>query len=830
MRLSVVPQTAKKGVVFVCVAAALAALSGSALYLRADTQPPVRLPGSQADGSILLANGWRLAPAGRMLTTGDLPLNFAQSPDGRYLVVMSNGLSKPSFSIIDVASWTVKSTVPLDHTWLGLAWHPTQPRFYMSGGAQGNVQEIGFVDGVLTRLRTFVLPGGGPNAFVGGLVVSRDGRTLYATNLFLQTLSVVDLGSGQVVNTIPLPAEPYTVLPSADGSNIFVSLWGGQRVQVYAAATMTLVTELGTNQRPNAMALSADGTRLFVACAGDSSVWAFDTLSWLPIEQISTSMYPLAPKTATPNALSVSPDGSTLLAANADNNAVAVIDISNPTRGRVSGFIPTSWYPTGVQFSRDGRQIFVLNGKGLVPVADRLNNGAVNRLQGSVAVLPVPDRTTLAAYTRTVYSVTPYTDKARLKPVNAPLGSPIPAVVGGSTPIRHVIYVIRENRTYDQILGDMKQGNGDPTLTMFGSDVTPNAHALSQNFVLFDNFFVDAEVSYDGHAFATSAFANDFVQKMWQTYYGSRGGQYLSEGGGLLRSPFGNIAAPTDGYLWDFARRASVTFRSYGEFVDSMPGSTRDNVIEGASVPGLRDAVATKFAGFDLLTTDRSRFAVWQSEFQTYVTNGNLPQLSIVHLGNDHTAGTSPGYPTPRAMVGENDFALGRLIDTVSNSIYWKDTAILAVEDDAQSGPDHVDSHRSVLLVASPYAKRGVVDHTLYTTSGVLRTIELLLGIQPMSQYDASATPLYSAFQPNANLQPYSAVTPAIPLDEKNLPTAVGAAVSATMNFSIEDMAPEDRLNRVLWDATKGNQPMPPPRHSIFMNRDTSTSQDDDDR
>jgi YVTN family beta-propeller protein len=799
-----------------CTAAAALALTASALFLSAEMPPTPLSPGSQADGSILLSNGWRLAPAGKLLTVGDLPLNLAQSRDGKFIVVTNAGIAQPSFTVVDVAAWTTRQTMNLGQAWYGLAWHPTLPRLYMAGAAGGNVREwsVG-PDGTVGAMRTFVRPSTSPQNFSAGIAVSPDGGTLYVTDLFLMTLSAIDLNTGQVKATATLPAEPYTVLTSPDGATLYVSLWGGGRVQVYDAASFRLKMEMSTGDRPNALALTADGRRLFAACGGDSSVWVFDTASGQAIEQISTALYPLAPKTSTPNALSLSPDGATLLVANADNNAVAVVDVSNSARGLVNGFIPTSWYPTGVLFSRDGRQIFILSGKGNVPAPDVTDTQAPTRLQGSIAVLNVPDRTTLAAYTRTVYSVTPYTDKTRLRPINAQIGSPIPASVGGSSPIKHVIYVIRENRTYDQILGDMKQGNGDPTLTMFGAGLTPNAHAIASNFVLFDNFFVDAEVSYDGHAFSTAAYANDFIQKIWQTYYGARGAQYLGEGGGIFRNPYGNIAAPSGGYIWDYARRAHVGVRSYGEFADNAKAG--GDVTASAAVPGLVDAVAPKFAAFDLSITDMKRTDAWQAEFQAYVANGQLPQLTIVHLGNDHTAGTQPGMPTPRAMIGENDFSLGRLVETVSGSVYWKDTAIFVLEDDSQNGPDHVDSHRSVLLVASPYAKRGSVDHTFYTTSGVLRTMELILGLEPMSQYDAGATPLYNAFQPTPNLAAYAKIQPNVAFDEKNTASSAGAALSLQMNFSDADLTPEQPLNEILWHAMKGDQPMPPPRRSAFV-------------
>jgi YVTN family beta-propeller protein len=796
----------------------LAALGWDTLWTRAQSvAPAAALPGTMTDGTTMLPNGWRIQPAGKHVRVGDMPLNLIQTPDSRYLIVTSNGLARPSFSVIDIANWSVKSTMTLDHAWLGLAWHPDGTKLYSSGAGQNNVQEFNYADGAITRGRTFALPAVTGQSFAGGLAISPDGKTLFVTRVFAQSVSSIELASGQVTKTLTLPAEPYSCVVSGDGRLLYVSLWGGSRVQVYMLPTMMLLEEFATEEHPNALLLSQDGKRLFVACGNSSSVWVFDTFSGQAIEQISMSLYPNAPRTSTPNSLALSPDGQTLLVSNADSNAVAVVDVSNGGRSVVSGFVPTGWYPTGAIFSRDGKQIFTMSGKGLISAAKPTEDDGQVRLQGAISALPVPDRVTLADYTRRVLAVTPYTDAIKMSPT-VPVGSPIPRNVGGSSPIKHVFYIIRENRTYDSVLGDMKQGNGDPSLTLFGAAITPNAHALASQFVLFDNFYVDADVSYDGHAFSTAAYATDVVQKLWQTYYANRGGVYLSEGAGFMRNAFGNLSAPESGYIWDYAARAGVSVRSYGEFVENRSKSASGDVLAVETVPGLKNLVSPTFAAFDLSISDQRRTDFWLQEFNQFVQNGNLPQLSILHLGNDHTQGMTPGAFSPRAMMADNDLALGRVVDAISNSVYWKDSAIFIVEDDAQSGPDHVDSHRSIALVASPFARRGFVDHTFYSTSGMLRSMELILGLPPMSTYDAAATPMFNAFQATPDLSVYRRITPNVALDDRNPATALGAQASRAMDWSDADLTPEEPLNDILWHSEKGpDVPMPPPRRSVFV-------------
>ncbi len=826
------------------VLAAFAVVVISTLAPLAQRGPaPARRPGRQADGTTLLPNGWRIAPAGRHVQVGDLPMNMVPSPDGRFIVISSSGWERPALVVFDTKTLQIVSRAPMEHTWLGLAWHPGGERLFASGSSDNTIHEFAWNNGTLKASNVITLgeperhPGGATieNAgFVAGLAVSPDGDTLYATQLYGQMVRAIALPEGRIRATADLPAEPYTCLLSADGKTLFVSLWGGARVLMFDAATLESVGEIAVGEHPNAMVLSKDGTRLFVACANTNGVWVVDLASHTANEQISVSLGVKAPVGSTPNALTLTPDGKTLLIANADNNTVTVVDVSVPGKSDVRGWIPVGWYPTGVLADRDGSRIFVLNGKGLTSSANPRGpqpGGARidaqytgNMMQGAISMIPLPNAAGLARMTRDVRELTPYSDAHLLAPADAPAASPIPPRVGLTSPIKYVFYVIRENRTYDQVFGDLSKGNGDPSLTLFGEEVTPNAHALAATFTLFDNFYVDAEVSYDGHAFSTGAYATDFVEKMWPANYGRREGIYLSEGGYKMRNAYGNIAAPPQGYIWDAAKRANVSVRSYGEFAHwdgKKPPVT-------ATVPGLDGLVHPTFPPFDLSIPDSQRVDIWLEEFKKFDAEGALPRLSIIRLGGDHTQGTSPGALTPRSMVAENDLAVGRLVEAITRSRHWKESAIFILEDDAQNGPDHVDAHRSLLLAISPFSRRGVVDSTLYTTSGVLRTMELILGLAPMSQYDAAATPMYNAFQATPDVTPFTHLPARVSLEDRNDWTAPGAAASLRMNLEEADLAPELELNQIIWQSIRGKgSVMPPPRRTGFIK--PIVGDDDDD-
>jgi hypothetical protein len=546
------------------------------------------------------------------------------------------------------------------------------------------------------------------------------------------------------------------------------------------------------------------------------------------LEVINTALYPQAPNGSTPDSLALSPDGKTLLIANADNNNLAVVDVSRRGKSRSLGFIPVGWYPTSVRWDAAGQQIYVANGKGMASRAnphgpcpvrekkiEREGKGQDHSqyiaalLKGTVSVIPAPSPQDMADYSKTAYACSPLAaDPFAAARVREP-GHPIPAKPGETSPIKHCIYIIKENRTYDQMLGDMREGNGDASLCIFPERVTPNHHALARQFVLLDNFYVDGEVSADGHEWSMAAYATDFVEKTWPLSYRAHGKlSYPSEGGHA-------IAMPAGGYIWDRCKEAGVSYRSYGEFIANgrtpdAPGTAKVKTLEGHFDPLYRS--------FDLNYTDAKRADRFLEELKRFETEGKMPQFMIVRLPNDHTGGTSPGRPTPTAMVADNDLALGRVIEAISHSKFWPETAIFVLEDDAQNGSDHVDAHRSLALVVSPYTKRHVVDSSMYSTSSVLRTMELILGLRPMSQYDAAAQPLDAAFQAKADLSPFKHLPPGVDPLERNTRLAWGVEKSQKMDFSEEDAADDMALNEIVWKSVRGaDSPMPPPVRAAFV-------------
>ena len=819
-------------------------------------EPPPEVPGPKADGSVLLPNQWALRPAGKQIRVGDFPVNIAMHPSGEWAAILHAGHGPHEIVVLDTKAGQIVSRVTVEEAFYGLAFADAGRRLFASGSGAEVLHVFDFAEGYLSAHKTIPLRDPKQRGIPSGLAASSDAGTVYVCNLWAHTVSRVVLGKAEPVideikladhTAAPAPAPdgtdtddpsitkrdralldktgaddpfPYACLLDEKASRLYVSLWNQAAVAVIDTATFKLIERWPTEEHPNEMLLTKDGRRLFVANANRNTVTVIDTGTGRPSETLLAELQPGAPSGNTPNSLALSPDGKRLFVANANINTLAVFDVAEPGKARSEGFIPTGWYPTSVRVSADGKKLFVANGKGATSRSNRHSEipgmklpGGVTEyigglLQGTLSVLdlPVPDKqeAEMARWTAEAFACVPKSAPP------AATGSPIPAKVGDPSPIKYVIYIVKENRTYDQVLGDVKEGNGDPSLCLFGEAITPNHHALAREFILLDNFYVESEVSADGHEWTMGAYATDFVEKSWPLSYGhDRRGKFPYPAEGNFA-----IATPAGGYLWDRAKEAGITYRSYGEWVANgktgQPGTAKAKALIGHIDPMYRS--------FEMAYPDVKRAERFISELQRFEQEGDMPRLQIVRLPNDHTSGTSPGKPTPIAHVGDNDLAFGRLVEAVSKSKFWPQTAIFCVEDDAQNGPDHVDAHRTIAFAISPYIRRGGRDSTLYSTSSMLRTMELILGLKPMSQFDAAAMPMFASFQNEPDLKPYVAREVTVDLEEKNTKTAWGADRSKKMNFAKEDAADDLQLNEVIWRSIRGaKSPMPPPVRAAFV-------------
>ena len=778
--------------------------------------------------------------------------------------------------------------------------------------------------------------------YPSGIAITPDGNTLFVANNLGDSLGIIDDVRGRrKLTRVDLRHEgdgeqfiyPYTVVvvpqPSA-GVKAYVSCWNDGSVAVVQAGR--LISRVPVGRHPTAMLLNADRTRLFVANSNDDSVSVIDTKTDKEIERISVRLSEGVPRGNSPEGLALR--GDSLYVANAHSNSVAVVELSNgtsnrtsqegwlaPARSRVKGFIPTGQYPSALAVV--GPTLFIGNGKGtgvqnsslIVDNSGRVPNTPNERFPsgsgraggqggqysvalvvGNISAVNTPDDPALVRYTQQVMRN------------NGLLGERQSRLFPGRSPIKHVIYVIKENRTYDQIFGDVEKSgdgtkaDGDPSLAIFGAgataarpngqkqDISPNHRALALRFGLFDRFFVNSEASPDGHNWSTAAFSTDYVDKAFRWNYGRRGRTYDFEGFNRLPNyeyvrgvpsllgpratkedianfmrrfiPYlqgaRDVAEPESLYLWDAVARAGLSYRNYGEFVATLSEADvkaiRENRMKSypdlsptvSAFPtkkSLEGRVSTEYRNFDMDTPDamtvdsyraaresntasplvsngNSRLGAWLAEFRAFAaersagTGDRLPNLSTIRLSNDHTDGIMARKPTPQFYVADNDYALGLMVEAVSNSPYWKDTAIVVVEDDAQDGPDHVDAHRSVALVISAYSKPGVLVHEFHNTVSLIRTIELLLGIEPMNQLDATATPI-NIFRSEPDLRPYKALLPNVALDNLVTPpprdaaTAYWMRMSAAQDLEHADMADPEVLNRVIWFSVRGNIPMP---------------------
>jgi YVTN family beta-propeller protein len=841
----------------------------------------VELPGMRPQAIALSPNGRLLVTAGK---THDLVV--IDPTTGTIL----QHVPLPSEKASDVTPESVSEEIlhpdkegQLSYT--GLVFSPDGARIYLAN-VDGNVKVFGVKDtGKVVGLFSIPLPpakarGRSPE-IPAGLAVSPDGKRLYVALNLSNRLAELEAASGLVLRLWDVGFAPFAV--ALAGQKAYVSNWGGRRPGgggvTGPAGHGTLVrvdpvrhianegsvsvidlsqtedksevrgakAEILTGLRASAIGASPNRRWVVVANAGSDTLSVIDTRTDQIVETICARQNPADLFGAQPNALAFDKSGGRLFVCNGTQNAVAVFDFK-PGKSRLRGLIPVGWFPGGVAYDPGRKALCVANIKGI---------GSTKHLQpgdpikfnshlyfGTLSLVSVPSGRELSRLTQAALHNLRYglLQEAKLPPRPNQPARPVPERVGESSVFKHVIYIIKENRTYDQVLGDVPQGNGDPSLCVFGEHITPNQHKLVREFVLLDNTYCSGILSADGHQWADSAFANDYMERSFA---------------GFPRSyPFGGTDASVDalayssgGFIWDNVIAHGKTLRDYGEFAVTKarwrdasrrgaPGAVdcyRDfvnqtgaiGIFSRPAIESLRSYLVTNTAGWALQIPDVFRAAQFIKELKQFEQTGDFPNLSIISLPNDHTSGTSEVYPTPAAMAADNDLAFGQIVEAVSHSRFWKETCIFAIEDDPQAGWDHVSGYRTTGYVVSPYTRRAAVVSTQYNHTSLLRTMELMLGLPPMNQLDATATPMTACFTDTPDFTPFTALTNNIPLDQMN-PSAKKisdallrqqAYASARLPFDQADQCPEDTLNRILWHALKGSQ-IPYPTWAVREVRD----------
>jgi DNA-binding beta-propeller fold protein YncE len=745
-----------------------------------------------------LPTGVRLNAAGDAIELGSLPVNLIPAPSsGRALVVLS-GWREQGIQVVDPKARQVTQTFLQDGAFYGAAFSPDGGQLYVSGGNTDVLFVYRWRDGAATLQNKFSLAtartaGGKGTSYPAGMAVARNGKFVYVAENVADRLAVVNSATGEIAQRFPTDHYPYDVTLTADGQ-VFVSAWGGSTVSEYrvlADGTLAYTGRIEVGLHPSALAVNR--TSLYVALAGSDRVAVVDTER----RKVSRYLHDAAPgpppEGSTPNALALSSDGKRLLVAEADNNAVAVFDV---TTGKLLGRIPTDWYPTALA-EADGELLIVsakghgthANPDGPVPLTNWLKDKptayVLGQLNGTLRALPAEmSATQLAGFTRRVIAANNW--QSPPPPPRYP-------------PFRHVVYIIKENRTYDQVLGDMKEGDGNASLVYFGEAITPNHHALARRFGLFDRFFVNAEVSSQGHIWSTAAYVTNYGERTVPSAYAGKRSDVDGE----------ELDEPEGGFLWTLALRNGITFRDYGEMVKGNPGWP-------VTQRELAADVNPDYTPFDLTTLDQKRADVWISELERYERDGNMPQLEVVWLPNDHLAAGRPGKCTPRACMADNDLALGRIVEALSHSRYWKDTVVFVLEDDAQAGPDHIDSHRSPFFAISAY-NRPQTTHRFVNTTDVVAAIEDILRLGRLSKFDYFSRSLADIFAATADLAPYDPIIPKQDLNEKNPPNTAAARMSEGLDLSRADHVNDQLYNRILWLMLKGDVPLPNTRNHAAL-------------
>ncbi len=754
-------------------------------------------------------------------------------------------------------------------SYTGLIFSPDGTRIYLSN-VNGdikvfNVSSTGSVNG----LYSIKLPDANAprrkQAIPAGLAISRDGKRLYVALNLSNRLAEIDTDSGEVLRMWDVGVAPYDVV--LKGDKVYVSNWGGRRprsgdltgpagkgtvVRVdpvrYIAnegsvSVVSLKKNVDTKQivvglHSSAMALSPNKRYLVVANAGSDTLSVINTKTDKLIETIWVKPNASELFGASPNALTFDSKGNRLYVANGTQNAIAVIEF-DPGESEFMGLIPVGWFPGAITYDKTRKRLYVANIKGngstLELKDDSSNKYNSRQYHGSISLIGVPNRKRLSKFTRQVLDNYryPLLKKALQRPRPNQKARPVPQRVGEPSVFEHVIYIIKENRTYDQVLGDIAQGNGNKSLCIFGENITPNQHKMAKEFVLLDNTYCCGTLSADGHQWADTAFATDYMEK-------SFAGFPRSYPDGMEDNDIDALAYAPSGFIWDNVIAYNKSLRVYGEFSiaetkwkdpavkksitfldyyhNFLNQTDLIDIGSRSAIESLRPYLNTHTVGWNLNIPDVFRAAEFIKELNEYEKKGTLPNMIIICLPNDHTSGTRAGSPTPAAQVADNDLAFGRIVEAVSHSSFWKNTCIFAIEDDPQSGWDHVSGYRTTAYVVSPYTKRNAVVNTQYNQTSIIRTIELILGLPPMNQLDATATPLTDCFTDTPDFTPFTAVSANIPLDQmnpdpKNISNAQlrkDAIASAKLPLDKVDQCPEDVFNRILWNAMKqGKEPYP---------------------
>jgi DNA-binding beta-propeller fold protein YncE len=753
-----------------------------------------------------LPTGVQLDAAGEYVELGSMPLNLVLAPSGDNAVVVLSGWREQGIQVVDLKTGRVTQTLTQDGAFYGAAFSPDGHMLYVSGGNTDLLFVYAWQAGTATLAKKVELgkakaADGTGTRYPAGLVVAPNGKFVYVAENVGDSLAVVDPATGEVVQRFPTDHYPYGVAANPQG-RVFVSAWGSNSLsefRVLEDGKLAYIGRIEVGRHPSAMA--ATGMRLYVALADSDRVAMVDTRTRRVTGYLHDSAPGAPPEGSTPNALALSGDDKRLSVAEADNNAVAVFDLAG---NKLLGRIPTDWYPTAI--AEFGAQLLIVSGKGRgthanpdgpVPLTnwpdEKPRAYTLGQLTGGLRMLPstlTPAQ--LSAFSHRVASANhwPPSPAARRYP-----------------PFNHVIYIIKENRTYDQVLGDIKEGDGDPSLVYFPDiSVTPNHHALARRFGLFDRFFVNAECSSQGHIWSTAAYVTDYGEKTVPSAYAGKRGDVDGE----------ESDEPERGFLWGLAKRSGVTFRDYGEMVKGNPGWPVTQHDLGADI-------SADYVPFDLVTPDQKRADVWTAELEGFVRDGNMPQLELMWLPMDHLTAARPGKCTPFACMADNDLALGRIVQALSHSPYWKDTVIFVVEDDAQAGPDHVDSHRAPFYAISAYNRPGTV-HRFINTTDVVAAIEDILGMGRLSKFDYFSRSLADIFAATPDLTPFDPITPTQDLNAKNPPNTAAARMSEGLDLSAPDRADDAAYNRILWMMLKGNQPFPAasnraPLHALETSR-----------